>query len=82
MMVNVTNQHVDQRPRADRGSAGSANPAGGRIAHVLDRQDVCAPQVLELLNQILDWVFVEPGFTHEIILLEAGQGSGIVPGDT
>ena len=53
VMVYMTDEHVDQCPRADSISAGGAAPKCGLVAHVVDRKDVCAAQVFEFLNQIL-----------------------------
>ena len=76
-MVHMTDEHVDQSPRADGVFAGCANPKRGLIRHVADEEDVGAALMLKFLNQILKGLGVESRLAHKIILLKTRQRSRI-----
>ena len=52
VVLDVSHQHVDQRPRADGRSAGGAEAGHGFIAQVGNHQNVRAAQGIKFLQQL------------------------------
>jgi len=79
VMLDVAHKHVNQRAGADRPSAGRAELLYRFVAYVRDREDVCAPQEFEFLDQVVKPVLIEAGLSNIVVLLETGQRSWVIP---
>ena len=78
VMIHMTHDHINQCACADGVSAGGAAPERGLLAHIADGENVCAPQIFEFLDQILESVTVKTCLANKIVLFESRQGRAII----